>query len=371
MPASYTPQQKAAIQQFVGITTADKSSAAKVLRQYNWNVDAAVNSTNETSMNMDMQNMGLGASPRKGPPGATAISFEQEFMVFLNAGMAFLNAGKDASTDSEEEKVSINEVKSKWVSERDKEAVSSAPIPLALRNRPPKALQPAFFNGNPNANSAVRTTLNHTFDKYRDDPKEEPDEINVEGMQQLLGDLDISIEDIGALIFSELVSSPSLGKITREGFVDGFTNVNADTIPKMRDIIQKRRNVLSTDKSVFKNVYNHTFVLPLSGSQKALPLETAEELWGALFSPSGFEWRTASTDWLGLWLEFLKEKWGKSVNKDLWKQTLNFAEQTLKDESLSFWTEESSWPSVIDEFVEWVKVEKREGGGEDAMDVGE
>lgn len=44
MPASYTPQQKAAIQQFVGITTADKSSAAKVLRQYNWNVDAAVNS---------------------------------------------------------------------------------------------------------------------------------------------------------------------------------------------------------------------------------------------------------------------------------------------------------------------------------------
>lgn len=189
-------------------------------------------------------------------------------------------------------------------------------------------------------------------------------------MQQLLGDLDISIEDIGALIFSELVSSPSLGKITREGFVDGFTSVNADTIPKMRDIIQKRRNVLSTDKSVFKNVYNHTFVLPLSGSQKALPLETAEELWGALFSPSGFEWRTASTDWLGLWLEFLKEKWGKSVNKDLWKQTLNFAEQTLKDESLSFWTEESSWPSVIDEFVEWVKVEKREGGGEDAMDVG-
>ena len=33
--------------------------------------------------------------------------------------------------------------------------------------------------------------------------------------------------------------------------------------------------------------------------------------------------------------------------------------KAVEDESLSFWTEESSWPSVIDDFVLWVKVEKR------------
>lgn len=188
-------------------------------------------------------------------------------------------------------------------------------------------------------------------------------------MQQLLSDLDVSLEDIGALVVSELVSSPALGKITREGFVDGFASVNADTVPKMRNIVQQRRSELSTNKNLFKNVYNHTFILPLSGSQKALGLETAEELWKTLFSPDGFEWRTRSTDWLAWWLEFLTSKWNKAVNKDLWKQTLNFAEHTLKDESLSFWTEESSWPSVIDEFVGWVKMEKRQGGGNDAMEV--
>jgi DCN1-like protein 1/2 len=33
--------------------------------------------------------------------------------------------------------------------------------------------------------------------------------------------------------------------------------------------------------------------------------------------------------------------------------------KALQDESLSFWSEESSWPSVIDDFVQWIRVEKR------------
>ena len=59
----------------------------------------------------------------------------------------------------------------------------------------------------------------------------------------------------------------------------------------------------------------------------------------------------------------MEGKWKKAVNKDLWKQTLTFAEETMKDESLEFWNEESSWPSVIDDFVAWVKTEKGRGGG--------
>jgi DCN1-like protein 1/2 len=83
-----------------------------------------------------------------------------------------------------------------------------------------------------------------------------------------------------------------------------------------------------------------------------------------LFSSSGYEWRTRQTPWLDWWLEFQQEKYKKAINKDLWKQTLKFAEQTLKDESLGFWSEESSWPSVIDDFVEWVKTEKRPSNGD-------
>ena len=49
-------------------------------------------------------------------------------------------------------------------------------------------------------------------------------------------------------------------------------------------------------------------------------------------------------------------------------ETLKFAKLTLSDEAMGFWTEESSWPSVIDDFVEWVKNEKRGGSKNDAME---
>ena len=137
----------------------------------------------------------------------------------------------------------------------------------------------------------------------------------------------------------------------------------------MRNLVLQRRSRLTTDRKLFKDVYNHTFVLPLEERKKAIELEQAEEFWKVLFSPTGLQWQTKNTPWLSWWLEFLNAKWKRAVNKDLWKQTLTFAEQTLKDESLGFWNEESSWPSVIDEFVEWVKTEKRPSGGEDAMEV--
>ena len=226
-----------------------------------------------------------------------------------------------------------------------------------------------FSNPTNGATNPQRTSMNKTFDKYRDDPKNEPDEINVDGTGKLLGDMGIGLEDIGSLVFSELVASPSLGKVTREGFVDGGTDVGADSLPKLRNVVLQRRSQLSTDKELFKNIYNHTFVLGLQNNQKSLTPDIAIEFWRMLFSRDGYEWRTSRTPWLDWWFEFQEEKWKKAVNKDLWRQTLNFATETMKDDTLSFWTEESSWPSVIDDFVEWVKTEKRGGTNGDAMEV--
>lgn len=72
--------------------------------------------------------------------------------------------------------------------------------------------------GNPH-----KAPLTKIFDKYRDDPKNEPDEIDTEGMMSMCADMQISIEDVGFLVFSEMTQSPSMGKLTREGFVDGLS----------------------------------------------------------------------------------------------------------------------------------------------------
>lgn len=216
--------------------------------------------------------------------------------------------------------------------------------------------------------NTVRPSLNKIFDSFRENPRDEPDEINAEGTSKLLEQLNIGLDDVAAFIFSEVVQSPTLGKVTREGFVDGFSALNIDTLLRMRTLLHQRRSALATDANLFKNVYNHTFQLALSPGAKTVPLDVATEFWRALFTTPGYDWRTDSSPWLDWWLEFQEAKRTKAVNKDLWKQTLTFARETMRDGSLGFWSDESSWPSVIDEFVEWVKTEKRPGGaGEDAM----
>lgn len=225
-----------------------------------------------------------------------------------------------------------------------------------------------FFNNPSSGTNPLAGSLKKTFDKYRDDPKNAPDEINIEGTGNLLTELEIDLSDVGALVFSELVGSPSLGVITREGFVEGWSDVGVDTLPKMRNTILQRRAQLPTDRTIFRNVYNHTFQLAIQERQKAIPMETATEFWRVLFQAPAWEWKTQNCPWLDWWIEFYEAKVKKAVNKDLWKQTLTFAEETVRDETLSFWNEESSWPSVIDEFVEWVKEEKGVGKG-DAMEI--
>lgn len=130
------------------------------------------------------------------------------------------------------------------------------------------------------------------------------------------------------------------------------------------------KQTLPHSKDTYTKIYEYTFQLAKTGNQKVIDVGTASAYWELLFtSPlSAVKWSTPSSSWSEWWIEFLNNVWKRSVNKDVWKQTLKFAQLTLQDEAISFWNEESSWPSVIDEFVEWVKKEKRGGSAEDAME---
>ena len=110
--------------------------------------------------------------------------------------------------------------------------------------------------------------------------------------------------------------------------------------------------------TIFKRVYRHTFICSKEKGQKALPLENALVYWELLFSIPSRTWVTPSTNWGELWAEFLRAKWTKIVNKDMWNMTFELYLKTLQDETLSFWSEDGAWPGVIDDFVAYAK-EKR------------
>ena len=248
------------------------------------------------------------------------------------------------------------------------------------------ALPPRYFqvpsspaSGRP-SNAA---SLNKIFDSFRgtptvpppathpltppiaDDPTQ-PDKIGAEGTMRYLQSLAVALDEPVLLAVLAQVSAPALSEMSRDAFVTGWEQRGADTSTKQRAEVARFRSQLRTDPTLFRTVYRHAFVLGKGGEgvgARAVPLDTAVEFWRLLFDPTkGWHWKSADgTEWLEPWLAFLTEKWKKSVGRDLWDQTLAFARKTVEDGSLGWWSEEAAWPSVVDEFVEHVKAERKAG----------
>ncbi|KAI9711700.1 MAG: Scaffold-type E3 ligase [Bogoriella megaspora] len=237
------------------------------------------------------------------------------------------------------------------------------------------AINDHLENGTRTTESPLKAPVNKIFDKYRDDPSE-PDTIGVGGTMRLFKDMNVNLEGIDSLIAAEVIGCETIGEIKRKPFVDSWSQHNCDTVPKMGSFISTRSSSISspTSRDLYTTVYKHTFRLALSPGQKAAPLESAIEYWRTLFGGGdSILWKTKTAPWLDFWIEFLETKIKKSVNRDLWDQTLVFAERVMRDESLKWYDDESAWPSVIDEFVEWVRDVKgvgrvKENGGDVEME---
>lgn len=79
--------------------------------------------------------------------------------------------------------------------------------------------------GGSGAASAIRANLNKLFDSYRDDVQGSPDTIGPDGCMKYFADLEVDLEDMDLVAASEVVQAPSMGEMTRQGFVDGWTPI--------------------------------------------------------------------------------------------------------------------------------------------------
>lgn len=133
--------------------------------------------------------------------------------------------------------------------------------------------------------------------------------------------------------------------------------------------MMNRIRTLSDNADVFKAVYKHTFVAGKESDQRSLDRDNALVYWTSLFNAPGRPWvgKQTGRDFAALWVEFIQEKWTKSISRDLWNQLLLFAERSAEDETLSFWSEDGAWPGVIDDFVAWLRARDEASGA--AMDV--
>jgi len=275
MPAVYSAQQKAAIQQFINFTQLDRNSAVRALKSHGWDAQSAVNS--------------------------------------YYGNVTGVNSASSSTTKS---------------------------------------------------------TLNKLFNNYVEAGAQDKDTVGAEGTMRYFEEIEVDAEGLDTLVAFEIVQAPTIGEMSREGFVNGWSDRSCDTIDKQKKYIKTLKREMPGNKDLFTKVYKYTFLIARTPGQKAVGLEMALVYWDLLFSSplSAVKWSSPSTPWLTWWSEFLTTSYKKSVNKDMWNETLKFAQLTLEDEAMSFWSEESSWPSVIDDFVDWVKREKRGDVPEEVMD---
>ncbi|PHH59104.1 hypothetical protein CDD81_3799 [Ophiocordyceps australis] len=216
---------------------------------------------------------------------------------------------------------------------------------------------------------AIHSKLDGLFESLRDANNDDKNKLELDStMDYLSKKLKVNLENVELFVALELIQAPSLGEITRRGYVEGWKA--AGVRPSHQEHAAHIRHLVSelkSDAALFKKVYRYAFVAGRERDQKALALENALIYWGILFTTPRMSWRTENYDWLDLWKTFLKDKWTRSVNRDMWNMTLEFALKTLTDETLSFWSQDGAWPGVIDEFVEWCQ--QRGIGQPDSMDV--
>ncbi|KAL4883475.1 Cullin binding-domain-containing protein [Aspergillus karnatakaensis] len=225
----------------------------------------------------------------------------------------------------------------------------------------------AYFQS-PQGGGAANSAINQIFDEYRDAPSEKPNEIGPEGVMRYLGDIKVGLDEVTCIAISELLKSPSMGELTREGFLNGWRSAGCDTIPKMTTHAANLRSRIPTEPDLFRRVYRYAYPLSVPQGSRSLPLEYAVDQWQLFFATTkgGISWNTATTPWLDWWIEYVTEKYNRSLSKDTWQQVEVFMRKTHEDEEFGWWDESGAWPGVLDNFVAFVK-QKR--GSDGTMEV--
>jgi len=238
----------------------------------------------------------------------------------------------------------------------------------------------AFFqdSGPGRTGTAVSTSkLITLFDKYKDP---DGDIISTQGTVQFfteLGfkqdeeELDGQDDTPKLLSLAYELQSPSLGKWTRKGWIDGWKNVGCDTIDGMKAGLVRLEAKLGSDPSYFRTVYNFTFNFARSEGQRSLAKDTALEYWKSLlhfgvgkealrYGPEddgedvdmdgGQRWTRKHTE---MWMEFMKARGDVAVSKDTWQMLPDFIRSF--DGDFNKHDDQAAWPTIIDDFVEWAK----------------
>ncbi|XP_025075398.1 DCN1-like protein 5 isoform X1 [Pogonomyrmex barbatus] len=179
---------------------------------------------------------------------------------------------------------------------------------------------------------------------------DDPDTLGPEGMEKFCEDIGVEPENVVMLVLAYRMNARQMGFFTLSEWLKGFTELQCDSISKIQQKLEQLRNQLN-DSYTFKGIYRYAYDFARDKDQRSMDMETARVMLQLLL---GKHWPLFTQ-----FAQFLDQSKYKVINKDQWCNILEFSRTINHD--LSNYDLDGAWPVMLDEFVEWLKIQRGEG----------
>eukprot|EP01088_Endostelium_zonatum_P001339 TRINITY_DN11657_c0_g1_i1.p1 TRINITY_DN11657_c0_g1~~TRINITY_DN11657_c0_g1_i1.p1 ORF type:complete len:320 (-),score=92.13 TRINITY_DN11657_c0_g1_i1:76-1035(-) len=201
--------------------------------------------------------------------------------------------------------------------------------------------------------STPQQRIEALFNKYKTISEDDEEVINSDGLEKFCKDLEIDPEDSVLLVLTYHLNCSELGLIHKQEFISGLEKLNLDSIVDIKKRIPQWKKELTDTNGSLKQIYKYVFKLGKADpQQKFISTEMAVGFLNLLLTKDFYHAKK--------FVEFLQthESTYKTINQDQWTSLFEFI-VTIK-EDLSNYNENSAWPCMMDEYVEWLNPKEEE-----------
>jgi hypothetical protein len=155
------------------------------------------------------------------------------------------------------------------------------------------------------------------------------------------------------LVFARATGQRRQGPFSFNEFTTGMGAFGASTVAQLKAKVETMRGQLSKP-TYFPGFWAWAYEYSCEEGQRSLSLEVVIALTSLLLSPEMWPLVGDWVEWLG--------KQTKTVTRDTWVQLLDLSARVKSSSpaDLAVYDESSAWPSMFDDFIDWLKRGKKE-----------
>ncbi|PWA81937.1 Defective-in-cullin neddylation protein [Artemisia annua] len=172
--------------------------------------------------------------------------------------------------------------------------------------------------------------------------------IDPEGIERLCSDLQVAHTDVRILMLAWKMQAEKQGYFTLEEWRRGLKRLRADTIAKLKKALPELQQEVrrSTNNLDF---YTYAFKYCLTeDKQKCIDIESICQLLELVLGSEFHQQVVSFVQYLKIQTDY------KVINMDQWLGFYRFCQEISFPDSSNY-DSQQAWPSIMDDFVEWMR----------------